>query len=65
LKHTSNKGTFVNGGNALLVDVDRNGIDWAKYIEKLMKNPNLIKDMGENLYETDKGHIFISQCNKK
>jgi len=54
LKHGLNKGTFVSGGNALLVDVDRNGVDWAKYIEKLMKNPNLVKDLGENLYETVK-----------
>lgn len=54
LKHGLNKGTFVSGGNALLVDADRNGVDWAKYIEKLMKNPNLVKDLGENLYETVK-----------
>jgi glycosyltransferase involved in cell wall biosynthesis len=54
LKHGLDKGTFVKGGNALLVDSDRNGVDWAKYIEKLMKNPNLVKDLGENLYETVK-----------
>lgn len=54
LKHGLNKGAFVSGGNALLVDADRNGVDWAKYIEKLMKNPNLVKDLGENLYETVK-----------
>jgi glycosyltransferase involved in cell wall biosynthesis len=54
LKHALDRGTFVKGGNALLVDPDRNGVDWAKYIEKLMKNPNLVKDLGENLYETVK-----------
>jgi glycosyltransferase involved in cell wall biosynthesis len=54
LKHGLDKGTFVKGGNALLVDSDRNGVDWAKYIEKLMKNPSLVKDLGENLYETVK-----------
>jgi glycosyltransferase involved in cell wall biosynthesis len=54
LKHGLDRGTFVKGGNALLVDTDRNGVDWAKYIEKLMKNPNLVKDLGENLYETVK-----------
>jgi intein/homing endonuclease len=54
LKHGLDRGTFIKGGNALLVDVDRNGVDWAKYIEKLMKNPNLVKDLGENLYETVK-----------
>jgi glycosyltransferase involved in cell wall biosynthesis len=53
LKHCLKNGNFVDG-NALLVDENRNHSDWAKYIEKLVKNPNLIKDMGERLYETVK-----------
>ena len=53
LKHCLKNGTFVDG-NALLVDENRNHSDWAKYIEKLLKNPNMIKDMGERLYETVK-----------
>jgi len=64
LKHALNKGNFVNGGNALLVDVDRNGVDWAKYIEKLMKNPNLAKDLGENLYETVKDTYSLKTVTK-
>ena len=64
LKHGLNKGSFVNGGNALLVDGDRNGIDWGKYIEKLMKNPNLIKDLGENLYETVKDTYSLQTVSK-
>lgn len=50
LKHCLKNGNFVDG-NALLVDENRNHTDWAKYIEKLVKNPNLVKDMGERLYE--------------
>jgi glycosyltransferase involved in cell wall biosynthesis len=51
LKHCLKNGEFVDG-NALLVDESRNHGDWAKYILKLLKNPNLVTDMGERLYET-------------
>ena len=53
LKHAINKNGF-SSGNALLVDENNNKYDWGKYIEKLMKNPNLITDLGESLYETVK-----------
>ena len=53
LKHCLKNGEFVDG-NAMLVNENRNHSDWAKYIEKLVKNPNLAKDMGERLYETVK-----------
>jgi glycosyltransferase involved in cell wall biosynthesis len=51
LKHCLKQGEFVDG-NALLVDENRNHGDWAKFIVKLLKNPNLVTDMGERLYET-------------
>ena len=54
LKHALNNGTFNGVGNALLVDEQRNHSDWAKYITILQKNPNLVKDLGERLYETVK-----------
>ena len=53
LKHCLKNGEFVDG-NALLVNENRNHADWPKFIEKLVKNPNLAKDMGERLYETVK-----------
>ena len=53
LKHCLSNGNFVDG-NALLVDENRNHSDWSKYIKKLVQNPNMIKDMGERLYETVK-----------
>ena len=53
LKHCLKNGEFVDG-NAMLVDENRNHSDWSKYIEKLIKNPNMAKDMGERLYETVK-----------
>jgi glycosyltransferase involved in cell wall biosynthesis len=51
LKHCLKNGEF-NDGNALLVDENRNHGDWAKFIIKLQKNPSLVTDMGERLYET-------------
>jgi glycosyltransferase involved in cell wall biosynthesis len=50
LKHCLKNGEFVDG-NALLVDEVRNHSDWSKYIKKLQQNPNMVKDMGERLYE--------------
>jgi glycosyltransferase involved in cell wall biosynthesis len=50
LKHCLKNGEFVDG-NALLVDEVRNHSDWAKYIKKCVQNPNMVKDMGERLYE--------------
>jgi glycosyltransferase involved in cell wall biosynthesis len=53
LKHCLKNGNFVDG-NAILVDEGRNHSDWHKGIKKLIQNPNMIKDMGERLYETVK-----------
>ena len=50
LKHALKNGEFTDG-NALLVDDARNHSDWAKYVKKLVQNPNMRIDMGERLYE--------------
>lgn len=63
LKHCLNNGEFVDG-NAMLVDENRNHSDWAKFIEKLVKNPNLAKDMGERLYETVKNTYDLNVVTK-
>ena len=63
LKHCLDKGNFVDG-NALLVDENRNHSDWSKYIEKLLKNPNMVKDMGERLYETVKDKYDLNNVTK-
>ena len=66
LKHSLKNGNFVDG-NALLVDENRNISDWAKFIDKLVKNPNMVKDMGERLYETvkDKYDLNIVTKNRR
>ena len=53
LKHCLQNGNFVDG-NAFLVDETRNHSDWAKFIKKLIDNPNMVEDMGNRLYETVK-----------
>jgi glycosyltransferase involved in cell wall biosynthesis len=63
LKHCLNQGNFVDG-NAMLVDENRNHSDWAKYIKKLVENPNMIKDMGERLYETVKDTYDLNVVTK-
>ena len=63
LKHCLDHGNFVDG-NALLVDENRNHSDWAKFIEKLVKNPNMAKDMGERLYETVKDKYDLNTVTK-
>jgi glycosyltransferase involved in cell wall biosynthesis len=56
-------GQFVDG-NAMLVDENRNHSDWAKYIQKLLQNPNMVKDMGERLYETVKDVYDLNKVTK-
>jgi glycosyltransferase involved in cell wall biosynthesis len=63
LKHCLKNGNFVDG-NALLVSENRNHSDWSKYIEKLVKNPNMVKDMGERLYETVKDRYDLNVVTK-
>ena len=63
LKHSLDKGNFVDG-NALLVDKNRNGSDWAKYMKKLIKNPSWVEDLGERLYETVNGTYDLKSVTK-
>jgi glycosyltransferase involved in cell wall biosynthesis len=63
LKHALSNGNFVDG-NALLVDENRNHSDWAKYIEKLLKNRNFVTDLGERLYETVKDKYDLNNVTK-
>jgi glycosyltransferase involved in cell wall biosynthesis len=63
LNHCLKNGNFVDG-NALLVSENRNHSDWSKYIDKLVKNPNMAKDMGERLYETVKDKYDLNTVTK-
>lgn len=63
LEHCLKNGNFVDG-NAMLVNENRNHSDWSKFIDKLIKNPNLVKDMGERLYETVKDKYDLNNVTK-
>lgn len=55
LKPMVEKGGKINeDGNALLVDSSKNHKDWVKYITMLVNNPDMIKKLQENLYNTVK-----------
>lgn len=52
-------GSFNKDGNALLVSTGRNFVDWGKKMKLLIKNPNLVTDLGEKLYETVKDEYSL------
>ena len=41
----------VSGKNSLLVPTSENQDGWYKHIKTLINNPNMVKDLGEQLYE--------------
>lgn len=47
-------GGYNDKGNALLVDPMKNHKQWGQHMVRLIKNPNLIEDLGNKLYETVK-----------
>jgi len=63
LKHGLKNGEFTDG-NALLVDEARNHSDWAKYMKKLIDNPNWAYDLGQRLYETVKDTYDLNKVTK-
>jgi glycosyltransferase involved in cell wall biosynthesis len=63
LKHSLKNGEFTDG-NALLVDEARNHSDWAKYMKKLIDNPNWAYDLGQRLYETVKDTYDLNKVTK-
>lgn len=52
LVHALDENGNYNGGNALLVDVDKNETDWAKFTEILVNDPELLQNLKKNLHET-------------
>ena len=48
-------GTLDLNGNAILIPTNKNNKFWFKHLKRLVENPELIKTMGENLYNTVNG----------
>ncbi len=63
LKHSLKNGEFTDG-NALLVDEARSHSDWAKYMKKLIDNPNFAYDLGQRLYETVKDTYDLNKVTR-
>lgn len=53
LHNAIEKGGIINkDGNALLVDETRNHKDWTKYVTKVVRDPELLKQLQDNLYNS-------------
>ena len=60
------KGGIVNEeGNCILIDPAKKHKDWAKYIKKLVENPDLITLLQNNLYEFVKDTYDINKVTAK
>ena len=53
LENVIEKGGGINpNGNAILIDTSKNHKGWAKAIEKIVKNPEILEIMRNNLNKT-------------
>lgn len=54
-------GEIDENGNALLVETSKNHKQWAKYIKRLVDEPEMVKKLQENLYNTVKDDYSIKK----
>lgn len=52
-------------GNCVLIDPSKSHKEWAKTIKKLVENPNLIKQLADNLHEHVKDTYNLENITKK
>jgi glycosyltransferase involved in cell wall biosynthesis len=64
LVHCLKNGEFNEEGNAILIPENRNHSDWSKSIKKLVQNPEMIKELGERLYNTVKDKYDLNVVTK-
>ena len=57
-------GKFNDTGNALLVSPKKNHKQWAQHMKKLIENPEMIKELGERLYNTVKDKYSLPKVCK-
>jgi glycosyltransferase involved in cell wall biosynthesis len=57
-------GKINENGNAILIDSNKNHKDWLRAIKLLHNNPELIKIMGDNLYNTVTKRYHIDVVSK-
>lgn len=57
-------GGWDETGNGILIDTNKNHKDWYKFIKKLVENPELIKQLSENLHNTVKDRYSIEKVSE-
>lgn len=65
LVNAYSKGTIDLKGNSLLVEPTKGFKQWAKMIKIFLKNRDLVKTLGENLYETVKDKYSLETVTKQ
>jgi glycosyltransferase involved in cell wall biosynthesis len=58
-------GSWDENGNGVLIDTNKNHKDWYKFIKKLIENPELVKQLSENLHDTVKNTYSVSAVSDK
>jgi glycosyltransferase involved in cell wall biosynthesis len=53
-------GGWDENGNGILIDTNKNHKDWYKFIKKLIQEPELVKQLSENLHNTVKNLYSVS-----
>jgi glycosyltransferase involved in cell wall biosynthesis len=53
-------GGWDENGNGVLIESNKNHKDWYKFIKKLIQNPELVKQLSENLHNTVKNTYSVS-----
>lgn len=56
---------FNENGNAILIDEDKNETDWVKAITYLVENPDKIKTLQTNIYNSFKEKYSLENVTKK
>lgn len=57
-------GKINESGNSLLVESSKNHKQWAKYIERLVKNPEMVTALQQNLHDTVKDKYSLETVTK-
>ena len=67
IKNVYKRGGEIDlNGNAILIPTNKNNKFWFKHLKRLVENPDLIKSMGENLYNSVNGKYDMkSVCEER
>jgi glycosyltransferase involved in cell wall biosynthesis len=58
-------GGWDTNGNGILIDTNKNHKDWYKFIKKLIVEPELVKQLSENLHNTVKDTYSIQSVTEE